>query len=229
MFATCALVGPIYDRGGYRWLLFIGSFGIVFGHMMLSLSKTYWEAILTQGMMVGIGGGCLFVPAVAIMPTYFSSKLGTAYGLASSGSSLGGVIYPMMFYHLTDQIGFGWSTRILGFTSLVTLIIPLTVLEMRVKPTAVRSLVDWTAFTDGPFMAYVVGTFFGFTGCYVAFFYISYFGQASGITDTSLSFYLVPILNAVSIFGRIIPGWLSDKIGLMNIMAPCKSFAFNER
>lgn len=32
------LSGPIYDRGYFRELLAVGSFGVVFGHMMLSTS-----------------------------------------------------------------------------------------------------------------------------------------------------------------------------------------------
>jgi MFS family permease len=74
------LSGPIYDRGYLRTLLIVGSFGVVFGHMMLSITHTFWQSLLAQGFVIGIGGGCLFVPAVAIMPTYFSSKLGTAIG-----------------------------------------------------------------------------------------------------------------------------------------------------
>lgn len=83
-----AFVGPIYDRGYLRTLLIVGSFLIVFGHMMLSLCTTFWQCILAQGFVIGIGGGCLFVPAIAILPTYFSSKIGLAIGLAASGSSM---------------------------------------------------------------------------------------------------------------------------------------------
>ncbi|KAL8791886.1 MAG: hypothetical protein Q9195_005548 [Heterodermia aff. obscurata] len=216
-----AFVGPIYDRGHFKWLLISGSFGVVFGHMMLSLCKSYWEALLAQSFAIGIGGGCLYVPAVAIMPTYFTNKVGLALGLAASGSSVGGIIYPIMFYKLIDQVGFGWTVRILGFTSLVTLIVPLVVMKMRVAPGRVRSIVDWAAFTDGPYMTSVAGCFFGLIGLHVGLFYFSYFGQDSGITDASLSFYLVPILNAGSIFGRTVPNWLSDKIGPFNVMAPC--------
>src|SRR3954466_16371502 len=68
--------GPVYDRGYLRTLLITGSFGIVFGHMMLSLCKQYWQVLLAQGFCVGIGAGCLFVPSVAILPTYFSKRLG---------------------------------------------------------------------------------------------------------------------------------------------------------
>lgn len=174
-----AIVGPIYDRGHFRWLLVIGSFGVVFGHMMLSLCHTFWQALLAQGFVIGIGGGMLFVPAVAIMPTYFSTKLGLAIGLAASGSSTGGIIYPIMFYKLISEVGFGWGVRILGFTALATLIIPLAVMRMRVQPAKVRSVIDLTAFTDGPFMLFVIGTMIGFIGLYVGI--VSNFPNISGM------------------------------------------------
>ncbi|KAH0012615.1 MFS general substrate transporter, partial [Aureobasidium melanogenum] len=47
-----ALTGPIYDAGYFRALLAVGSFGVVFGFMMLSLAKTYWQVILAQGVCV---------------------------------------------------------------------------------------------------------------------------------------------------------------------------------
>lgn len=159
-----AVVGPIYDRGHFRWLLIIGSFGVVFGHMMLSLCHTFWQALLAQGFVIGMGAGALFVPAVAVLPTYFSTKLGLAIGIGASGSSMGGIIYPIMFYKLISEVGFGWGVRILGFTALATLIIPLVTMKMRVKPARVRAMVDLTAFTDWPFMLFVVSCMIGFIG-----------------------------------------------------------------
>jgi MFS family permease len=147
-----AIAGPFYDRGHFRWLLVIGTFLVVFGHMMLSLCTEYWQCLLAQGFVIGIGSGCLFVPAVAIMPTYFSTKIGLALGIAASGSSTGGIIYPIMFSKLLDQVGFGWAVRILGFTALILQLIPILVMKMRVKPGKVRSLIDWTAFTDVPYV-----------------------------------------------------------------------------
>lgn len=84
-----ALTGPIYDAGHFRLLIAVGSFLIVFGHMMLSLCTSYWQIILAQAFCIGIGTGCLFVPAVGIISTYFHSKLALATGIAASGSSLG--------------------------------------------------------------------------------------------------------------------------------------------
>lgn len=220
MLLVGTVVGPIFDRGHLRFLLLLGSFGVVFGHMMTSLCTTYWQTILAQGIVIGASAGCLFIPAVAILPTYFTTKIGLSIGLAVSGSSTGGIIYPIMFYKLIDKVGFGWSVRILGFTALATLLVPIFVMKMRVKPPRVRSIIDWTAFTDFPYMVLVVGGILGFIGLYTGLFYTSYYGQSTGVTDESLSFYLVPILNAGSIFGRTLPNWLSDKIGPLNVLIP---------
>lgn len=217
---TGSVSGPIFDRGYLRTLLVVGSFGIVFGHMMLSLCSAFWQCLLAQGFVIGIGAGCLFIPAVALLPTYFSTRIGLAIGLAASGSSTGGIIYPIMFYKLVGQVGFGWATRIIGFTALATLLIPIFFLKMRVQPPRVRSIIDWTAFTDWPFMLFIFGAIIGFIGLYVGLFYTSYYAQETGLTDESLAFYLIPILNAGSVLGRTMPNWLSDKVGPLNVISP---------
>ena len=45
------IAGPFYDKGYIKELLTLGGFGVVFGHMMLSLVRTYWQAVLAQGFV----------------------------------------------------------------------------------------------------------------------------------------------------------------------------------
>ncbi|KAL2867804.1 major facilitator superfamily domain-containing protein [Aspergillus lucknowensis] len=215
------VTGPIYDRGYLRALLVTGSFGIVFGTMMLSLCKEYWQVLLAQGFCVGIGAGCLFVPCVSLLPTYFSSKLGAALGLAVSGSSLGGIIYPIVLNRLIEPIGFAWSVRVIGFIALGTLLLPITVMKQRIKPPKPRDLIDWSAFTDIPYMTLVIGGLIAFMSLFTLFFYISYVGTARNLTSNEMAFYLVPILNAASCFGRTIPNAMADKLGPFNLITPC--------
>jgi len=198
----------------------VGSFGVVFGHMMLSLCHTYWEVLLAQGFCVGIGAGCLFVPCVAILPTYFRRRLGLAIGLAASGSSFGGIIYPIVLYRLINRIGFGWSVRVMGFIAFGTLLIPITLMKMRFKPPKARALIDWSAFTDFYYMFFTIACLIGFMGLYVILFYLSYFAEKRHITNTNMAFYLVPIFNAASCFGRTIPNAISDKTGPLNLIVP---------
>ena len=123
--------------------------------------KEYYQALLAQAFCVGLGAGCLFVPSVGILSTYFNTKISTAVGIAASGSSLGGVIYPIMFYKLLPQVGFGWTVRIIGFTIMATLAIPCTVMKMRVKPAAKRKLIDLSAFKEPAYSVFCLACFLG--------------------------------------------------------------------
>ena len=83
------MAGPFFDMGYLRTLLVLGTFLNVFGMMMTSICTTYWQAFLAQGVAVGIGNGCLFLPSVAIVSQYFTTKKAFAFGIASTGSSIG--------------------------------------------------------------------------------------------------------------------------------------------
>ncbi|KAF2500643.1 MFS general substrate transporter [Lophium mytilinum] len=216
-----AVSGPFYDAGYFRTLLLSGSILLVFGQMMLSLCKEYWQVLLAQAFCMGIGAGCLFVPSVAILSTYFTSKLASATGLAAAGSSLGGVIYPIVFHKLMPTAGFGWTTRAIGFMILATLIIPNTVMRVRVLPSTRRALLDLPAFKEPPYTIFVFGAFVGFMGLYMPFFYVQIYAIREHITTENLAFYLIAILNSASIFGRIVPNILADRFGAYNVIVPC--------
>ena len=255
-----ALTGPVYDAGFFRQLIMAGSFAIIFGHMMLSLCKEFYQALLAQGFVVGIGAGLLFVPSVAILPTYFTTKIPIVIGIAASGSSLGmrpsvcggvryrltymagGIIYPIVFERLQkevgpdsmsiniamtlqadmlSQIGFPWATRVLGFIMLATLAIPNSFMHPRVLPPAKRKLFDVSAFKNPAYVFFVIALAIGFMGLYVPFFYIQYFAQVKRLTTGDLGGYLLAILNAGSVFGRIFPNFFAQKIGPMNMLIPC--------
>lgn len=83
------LTGPIYDRGYVRHLIFSGTILVVFGMMMTSVCKSYYQIFLAQGICVGLGAGCLFLPSVAIMATYFTSKRAFMTGITNAGGSIG--------------------------------------------------------------------------------------------------------------------------------------------
>nr|WHS04489.1 transporter [Phaeosphaeriaceae sp. CF-150626] len=217
------VAGPVYDRGGFRVLVVIGSAGVVGGYVVLSFCKEFWHVVLAQGFLIGLAEGCLFTPMISILPTYFSKRVGLAMGIASSGSSLGGVISPIVMKSLMYKIGFAWTTRVLGFMAFSMLLVPVLVMKERVKPAVRkrRAIVDRSVFTDRPFIMFVVATMVGFVALTIALFYLSLFALAQKITDEDLAFYVVPLYNAASIFGRIAPNFLSDKVGPLNVIAPC--------
>jgi MFS family permease len=214
--------GPIFDRGYFRALLATGIFLVVFGMMMTSLATTYWQIFLAQGLCVGLGASCLFLPSVAIVATYFSTKRALAIGISAAGGSTGSVIYSIIFHRLQSKVGASWATRVIGFIALCTLSISMMVMKTRISPpTHPRSLFDRTAFRSIYFVLFSVGLFLIFTGLYIPFFYVVIYAQRKiGITE-DLTFYLLSVLNASSAAGRIIPGLLADKFGSLEIMTIC--------
>ncbi|KAF1346743.1 major facilitator superfamily domain-containing protein [Delphinella strobiligena] len=217
--------GPVFDAGHPRLLIVFGSFMVVFGMMMTSLCSSYWQLMLAQGLCVGIGNGCLFLPAIAIVPSYFTTKKAIAMGVAASGSSFGGVIYPIIFYRLHGHVGFGWATRIIGFIALATLAIPCVLIKARAFPSARRKLIDLAAFKELPYSLFCLASFIGFIGLYVPFFYVSDYSEEIAGLDPTISFYMLPITSAGSIAGRILPGIIAYHTGPLNILGVCTLIA----
>ena len=89
MFVFSFVIGPIFDAGHLRALLLVGSFLSVFGFFMTSLCSEYWQVFLAQGVTMGIGFGCLYLPAPALISMHFEKNLGLAMGIASCGSGIG--------------------------------------------------------------------------------------------------------------------------------------------
>ena len=110
---------------------------------------------------------------------------------------------------------------------LATLTISLTVMKVRLQPAQKRQIFQLSAFKEPPFLLFSLAEFLGFMGLYVPFFYIQSYATNAPNThiDPSLAFYLLVILNVGSIFGRIIPNFLADKTGPLNMLFPCAGIA----
>ncbi|TEY24756.1 hypothetical protein BOTCAL_1364g00010 [Botryotinia calthae] len=215
------ITGPLFDHGYLHTLLFTGTVLVTFGMMMTSICNSYWQVVLSQGIVVGIGCGCLFVPSVAILPSYFSTRRSLAMGIGASGSSLGGIIYPIIFRKLQPQIGFPWTTRLIAFIMLATLILPVILMRTRRKPSSQWKLVDLAAWRELPYLLFAIGLFFTFMGLYIPFFYVQTYVIQQDIMSEDLGFYLLAILNAGSFFGRIVLNHIADKIGPLNVCIAC--------
>ena len=121
-------------------------------------------------------------------------------------------------------MGFGWATRVIAFIMLATMLVPLLGMRLRTpSSTTRRDFFDLTAFKAKPYLIFCVGTFFGFMGVYVTFFYIQLYALKQTNTNICLTSYLLSIINASSTAGRLIPNFFADRFGPLNIQIP---FAF---
>ena len=85
-----AVAGPLYDAGYFRHLLGAGTLLIVAGSLAQSFCAAYWQFVLVQGAVVGVGCGCLCLLGTALPSLWFTTRLPLANGLAATGSGLGG-------------------------------------------------------------------------------------------------------------------------------------------
>jgi MFS family permease len=194
--------GPAYDKGYFYPLIYTGSFMIVFGYMMTSLCTEYYQIILAQGVCIGIGNGLIFIPSIAILSQYFTTKLPQVNGMAACGGSVGGILYPIVLKVLIPAVGFGWSTRILGFITLCTSLLAISILRLRQKPTAIRAFIQLSAFKEPKYVLYCAASFLAMISWYGPLTYLGLDAQQYDVT-TNLSFFLLPILNSASILGRL--------------------------
>ncbi|KAI2734812.1 hypothetical protein DTO013E5_4662 [Penicillium roqueforti] len=220
LISTGAIAGPLFDRGYLHHLMIAGCFLTTLGLMMLSLSTEYYQVMLSQGVCVGLGSGLIYVPSLSLVSTLFTTRRGIAVGLVTSGASVGGVIFPVIFIRLQPSIGFPWTVRAMGFIQLACscIAIPLLMATTKARHGAPRRLIHWHAFREWSFNAYAVANFFMFMAYFIPLFYLPTFASVALHTSTELSFYMVSILNAGSAFGRIGSSLLTPHLGASTVL-----------
>ncbi|KAL2255882.1 hypothetical protein VTK26DRAFT_2548 [Humicola hyalothermophila] len=222
LFLVGVVAGPLFDAGYFRQQLAVGLALIVVGQFTTSVCKEYWQVMLAQGIAMGIGMGLTFLPSTAVLGQYFRRHRALALGLSSVGSPVAGTVFPILFGRVEESAGFGWATRAIAFILLGMSAIALAVMRTRVPPTGrVRAIIDRTALRDGAYLAFVVGGLFAFLALYVPFFYITLYATSRRVTSQSFAPYLVTLLNAGSIVGRVVPNALADRVGSLNMIIAC--------
>ncbi|KAK7178685.1 monocarboxylate [Paraphaeosphaeria sporulosa] len=220
MFLPGPIVGWIYDNHGPKYLLLFGTFFHVFGLITTSLCTEYWHFILAQGICSPLGLNCIFQAGTSTIPTWFFRKRGLSFGIMAAGSGLGGIIFPIIASHLTPKIGFGWAMRVIGFLILSLMCVATLTVKSRLppKPRAFELRVFLEPFADTTVVLLILASFFFFMGLFIPINFVE--AQAISIgMSTRLAGYLLAVLNAASIFGRIIPGALADKVGIFNMQS----------
>jgi MFS family permease len=172
-FLLGAFSGRLLDAGWFLPTFIVGVIIQLLGIFLMSISTQYWQLMLTQGFLMGIGGGIFFTPAVALVATYFDKRRGVAVGLATTGNAAGGMIYPIMTRELLPRLGFAWTARVLGFFNLACLLLVLAFMRPRLPPRKSGPFIDLTAFLEPVFVAFVGGVFALTFSMYYTFYYVS--------------------------------------------------------
>lgn len=169
----------------------------VFGLMMTSISTEYYQFVLAQGICSPIGASAIFYAGMSCVTTWFFHRRALALGITATGSSFGGVIFPIMVERLVQEVGFGWAMRISTFLILFMLIIANLTVKSRLPPTP-KSLILMEfihPLMEIPFLLLCIGSFLFFLGLFLPLNFIILQAKANGMS-AHLAGYLLAILNA---------------------------------
>ncbi|KAJ5727629.1 MFS monocarboxylate transporter [Penicillium malachiteum] len=220
MFSAGLVSGPLMDRFGPRVIMIPCSMLFVLSVMLTSLCTDYYQFILAQGVLGGLTNGLTYTPALTAVNHYFMKKRPLAIGIASSGSSLAGVIFPVALDRMLNKtnLGFGWSVRIIGFLMLALSIIACVTVSSNAPKRKSGSPFVFAAWKNPSYTMQIAGLFLVIWALFVPFFYIPSYAETIGIS-LQMSFYLIAITNAGSMFGRLLGGALANQIGRFNALA----------
>ncbi|ROV95205.1 hypothetical protein VMCG_08563 [Cytospora schulzeri] len=242
LYIIAPLAGVLVDKLGPKLLMCGGTLGLLVAIFMTSLCTEYYQFFLAQAVLLGVSMSFVTWPAVAVVSRHLPQQRGLALGLAISGSSLGGLIWPIVLQQLLyhTRLGFGWTIRVVGFVMLPLLAAACLLVveapraesgsaaagrtvdsesgqkqEQQEMPKANKA--DYSIVKKPAFLLLGAGLAIGYLGLFAPFFYVSAYAVTEGVSS-SLSFYLISIMNAASWFGRVLPGILADRWGHFNFL-----------
>jgi MFS family permease len=211
--------GRMVDQYGHRLVGLCGGIGIMISLILASLSKQYWQLLLTQGLLLGMSVSFAYFPALTIISQWFEEKQGLATGIAVAGSGIGGLVLGPVTRAMISSYGKDKALLITGIFSGLIVIIASLILRPRFEP-ATKSA-DYIILLKNPkfrllYSMSLIGTF----GYMVPFFYLPSYAVQYGMTKAQGAL-LLGILNGSSAVGRIVLGQLSDKVGHINSLFVC--------
>ncbi len=223
--------GFINDKIGPKWVIFIG--GILFGLGMIAsgFAKSVGTLLLTYGLGVGLGVGMVYGCTVSNSVKFFPDKRGLVGGIATASYGISSVIIPIAANALIDNFDVTMAFRILGAAMLVIICVSAFFIQTCPKdfkpegwnPPAPKAGAkvpvdkDWKAMLKDPIFYVMILML-----CCGAFSGLMVTSQASPVAQNMIGMTAAEAAVAVSVLamfntlGRILAGFISDKIGSVN-------------
>ncbi|KZT61354.1 MFS general substrate transporter [Calocera cornea HHB12733] len=228
LFLCGLFAGRLFDAGYFHHMMIIGSVILVGCIFALSAVKVdgYYQVFLAQAVGQGLGLGIVYLPSLAVLGHHFHKRRATAMGLSVSGSSLGGIVFPILINNVFQKRGFEWGVRAMGFWMLGALLLANLLMRAHYHPNhqAMKPPSWLKILRDPPYVVAVAGAWLLGLGLYFIFFYIQVYAETVGISGT-IAFYTLAMINGASIIGRTLPNLIADKLGPITVLIPSSTIA----
>jgi MFS family permease len=184
-----------------------------------SFATKIWHLFLSQALCFGVGMGFLFVGTSGIPAQWFQRKRSLANGITAAGSGFGGLIYSLITSAMLEGIGLQWTFRALAIICLTMIVTAANLLRDRNKAAGSQHRAfQASKFRQPKFDFFIIWAFFSMLGYVVLIFTLADFAQASGLSAHQGSI-TSAMLNLGQCIGRPLTGWVSMRLGRINIAA----------
>lgn len=226
-------VGRIIDKHSIRLIAMVGIIIYGIGYFLISLSTAIWQIIAIYATLLPLGSLLAGPLACQVLTArWFENNRGTALGISSVGTSVGGVILPPVVAMLIISAGWRLSHSILAVAA-VALVIPVVWLVFRERtandiepgkphqpdtaggaPQPPKAFPDWQA--SQVFKSRTLWVLASFLGPMMLAttsiqFNIAPISLEAGI-GTQYAAYVVSAAALTMVFGKLLFGFLSDRI-----------------
>ena len=208
--------------------------GALVAHALTSSPYVVYAARTVMGVSLCLVG---VLPSIVLVSNWFVRRRGLALGILLTGTSIGGVVIPQIATPLISA--YGWRTAMIAVSMLVwVVLLPAVLLLVKDRPEEVGALPDGDAArttatpaaTSGLTLAHALRTplFWTLALCAAAVFYPIFVStqqfilQAAkiGLSPQQASFGLSSLFF-VSVLGKFLFGWLSDRFPPTRVMLAC--------
>ncbi len=228
------VAGRIQDRIGPLYCSLAGGLLVSLGFYLCSYTTSLTYLFVCFGVIGGLGNGFGYATPIPVMAKWFPDKRGLAVGLAVGGYGAGSAIFgPLSQLVLIPKCGLPATFQILGAIFLVMTMAGAFLLKNPppgyrpagwAPAVAARSAAGAQEFTPGEMLR--TPTFYlmwmGYAlGCSAGLMVISQlvpFARSVGVAAAALSTMTLVVGAFGNASGRILSGWMSDKLGRINVL-----------
>jgi MFS family permease len=119
------MAGSLTDKRSARALFSVGALCLAGALALFSMSRNVWEFVLVFGSAMSVASTLLGpLGANTLVTRWFSRRRGRALGITAVGTSLGGLVVPLLFQTLIDAHGWRQASLWLAGIVLVALLPP---------------------------------------------------------------------------------------------------------
>jgi len=231
---TFVVAGRIQDKFGPFYCSLAGGLLVSLGFFLCSYTTSLTYLFLCFGVIGGLGNGFGYATPIPVMTKWFPDKRELAVGLAVGGYGAGSAIFgPLSQLKLIPAFGLPVTFQILSAIFLVMTMVGAFLLKNPPagykpagwKPAAAsKSAATTYEFSPGEMLRtpafYLMWAAYAL-GCSAGLMVISQlvpFAKSVGVAAAALLTMTMVVGACGSASGRILSGWMSDKVGRINVL-----------